>query len=103
MQSTPVQGSPYNTIGLSFADGVVSVVIRWDWDGTSTAPYEGSVVDVSVSNTDTTAWTATFPYRQGEKTLVIAAGSSRTYSGGQLNSLGMSAISAARGALLVRG
>jgi hypothetical protein len=95
MGAPPIQGPPYNVVELAKADGKVIITIRWDWDGVSTNPYEGSIVDIRVRNLDTVTWYARLPFKKrGQKYVSIAPGSDTTYSGGQLNNMGLDVISA---------
>jgi hypothetical protein len=83
---------------------VIEVTIRWDWDGLSLVTPSGPVIDITVSNIDTAPWTALFPNKsKGDKTFSIPATSSQTYSGGVLNTMGLSDAMAVTGFILSRG
>lgn len=84
------RGETYNSVTIE--SGPVLVDCKYGWDGVSTRETgcDGPVQSIRVRSTGTVSWYARLPNKKkGNKWIEIPPGTDVTYSGGQLNSLGL--------------
>lgn len=71
--------------------GLVSILVSFQWDGTSTAPdCDGPINFVQVANTGSESWWVTLPRkRRGNRWIEIPPGTDATINGAALGSVGL--------------
>lgn len=81
----------HNKTVLSRANGTVTFTAQWDWDGVSVYPdCMGPIFDVRVQNTGIDTWILSIPNSQvTNKTRELAPGVDQTFTGKQLESIGL--------------
>lgn len=86
----------FNTLRLTKANGDVMLEVRWEWDGVSVWPEcDGPVIRARASNTGTQTWYAHVPRaRGGTRTIEIAPGDVKTWTGAQLATVGLDTLTA---------
>jgi hypothetical protein len=80
----------FNTTVLSKDNGRATITVRSTWDGASVWPNcDGPIVDVTFRNTSPKAWLIHLPMGRTTKTRVLASSTSRSFTGAQLTSIGL--------------
>lgn len=85
----------YNVQNLSLANGEISVVIRYGWDGVSVFPYcVGPVHRVRVMNTGSQTWYVRIPRARvaGTRLMAIPPGFDETWNAGVLSARGIDTL-----------
>lgn len=78
---------------LSKDNGRATITVNATWDGVSVWPdCDGPIVDVSFRNTSPHAWLLSLPFGRATKTRVVASSSNRVFTGTQLATLGLVAL-----------
>jgi hypothetical protein len=83
---------------LEYANGMVTIDVRYDWDGVSTRESEGGcdgpIRRVRTTNNDTVSWYVHTIGRKGQpRNIELPAGQVRIWNATQLSNAGFSDIS----------
>lgn len=90
------RGEPYNVTTLEYGGGMVTIDVRWDWDGVSTRETgcDGPIRRVRTTNNDTVSWYVHTIGKRGQpRDIELPAGQVRIWNATQLGNAGYETIS----------